>query len=164
MARRSPEADVKPEVLKWARESSGWTVEEIAGKLKVPVQAYREWEASGKGMRITHLEGLSHHFKRPLEVFFLPRPPAEPRPPRDFRFLPGKRDTFEKKTLLAFRHARWLMDADRHDLEEPPNYGQVGRDKRLSGCSPPAVVFRYLWPHGPFAMMTATRWPFGLST
>ena len=117
MARRSPEVNIKPEVLKWARESAGWTIEEISGKLKVSVDTYRQREVTGSGVRITHLEALAHHFKRALAAFFLPRPPAELKPPRDFRSLPGRRDKFERKTLYAFRQALWLQATAREISE-----------------------------------------------
>jgi Zn-dependent peptidase ImmA (M78 family)/DNA-binding XRE family transcriptional regulator len=130
MARRSPEVDVKPEVLKWARESSGWTIGEIARKLKVSPESYRQWETTGSGVKVTHLEALAHHFKRPLAAFFLPRPPVEPKPPRDFRSLPGRRDKFEKKTLFAIRQALWLQTiagelSEAIGLETNPQVGKV---------------------------------------
>lgn len=103
MPRRSPEVSVKAEVLKWARESSGWTVQEVSTKLKVPPRTYKQWETTGLGIRLTQLEALAKHYKRPLAAFFLPKPPKEPKPPRDFRVLPGREGKFEKKTLLAIR-------------------------------------------------------------
>lgn len=31
---RSFEVEINPEVLKWARQNAGWTIEEVAKKLK----------------------------------------------------------------------------------------------------------------------------------
>lgn len=105
MPRPSPEVGINPAVLKWAREASGWTVEEAAKKLRVSPRKYQEWESTGKAIKLSYLESLSKHYKRPLAAFFLPNPPPEPKPPKDFRVLPRRKATFEKKTLLAIRRA-----------------------------------------------------------
>jgi len=109
VSRPSPEIDIKPAVLRWARESSGWTVDEITKKLRVSPRRYGEWESTGQGMKVSYLESLSKHYKRSLALFFLPEPPAEPKRPKDFRVLPRKNEKFEKKTLLAIRRAARLQ-------------------------------------------------------
>ena len=38
---RSFEVDVNPNIIKWARESAGWSIEEIAVKLKTSVENYK---------------------------------------------------------------------------------------------------------------------------
>lgn len=131
MPRRSPEVDVKPAVLKWARESAGWTVEEIAAKLKVPASFCRQCENTGRGLRITQLEVLATHLKRPLAAFLLPNPPKESGPPRDFRVLPGRAGKFEKRTLLAVRRAIRLQTiagelAADLQLDTAPEIGKAG--------------------------------------
>ena len=35
------EVDVNPNIIKWARESAGWSIEEIAVKLKTSVENYK---------------------------------------------------------------------------------------------------------------------------
>jgi Zn-dependent peptidase ImmA (M78 family) len=68
------------------------------------------WESTGKTIRVSHLESLSKLYKRSLAAFFLPNPPQEPKPPKDFRVLPtGRRVKFEKKTLLIIRRAARLQ-------------------------------------------------------
>lgn len=109
MSRPSPEVDINPAVLKWARESTGWTVEEIAKRLSVSPRKYSEWESTGKSIKVSHLENLSKHYKRSLAVFFLPAPPMEPKRPKDFRVLPRRNEKFERKTLLAIRRATRLQ-------------------------------------------------------
>ena len=45
---RSFEVDVNPNIIKWARESAGWSIEEIAGKLKTSVENYKRIESGLK--------------------------------------------------------------------------------------------------------------------
>lgn len=83
-------AGIQPAVLRWARESIGMSVEDVALKLKRPPEEVRAWEAAG-GASPTYvqLETLAYKvFKRPLAVFFLPEPPQEVPPKREFRTLP----------------------------------------------------------------------------
>ena len=109
MSSPSPEVDIKPAILKWARESSGWKIEDISKKLKVSAAKYEEWESTGRAIKITHLEALVKHYKRSLAFFFLPAPPTEPKPPKDFRVIPGRKGKFETKTLVAIRRATFLQ-------------------------------------------------------
>jgi Zn-dependent peptidase ImmA (M78 family) len=128
MSSRSCKVDVKAAVVKWARESSRWTVEEIAGKLRVSAKKYEEWESTGQGIPLTQLEALSKYYKRSLAVFFLPGPPLEPKAPTDFRMLPGKAGRFERKTLFAIRRALWLQSvaSDLLDSLELPKLASIG--------------------------------------
>lgn len=83
-------AGIQPAVLRWARESIGMSVEDVALKLKRPPEEVRAWEAAG-GASPTYvqLETLAYKvLKRPLAVFFLPEPPQEVPPKREFRTLP----------------------------------------------------------------------------
>jgi len=114
---RSPEIHPNPEVLKWARESSGWSVDEISSKLKLDTSTYRSFESGDKPIRLTTLEALGEYFKRPVAVFFLPSAPKEPAPPTDFRFLPTALRRFDKKTILAMRRAQRLQNVARDLLQ-----------------------------------------------
>jgi transcriptional regulator with XRE-family HTH domain len=105
----SPKVDINAAVLRWARESANWTVDEIATKLRVSGRQYQEWESTGRAIGVKHLEALAKHYKRSLAVFFLPKPPHEPAPPKDFRVLPGLPGKFERQTRLAIRRATWLQ-------------------------------------------------------
>lgn len=99
------QVSVNPAVLKWARESSGSTVEEAAKRLKVPPTAFSKWEAAETPLKLSQLRVLAEYFKRPLAAFLLPAPPEESGPPSDFRSLPGPQGHFHRKTRLAIRKA-----------------------------------------------------------
>ena len=101
---------VEPRVLKWLRESSGWTVEEAGKKLKTNPKAVTAMESGETAPTLGQLKILSSSFKRPLASFFLPEPKKERPLPRDYRFLPGKKEgMFDKKTILAIRRSRVLQ-------------------------------------------------------
>lgn len=110
MPRKSLEVAVEPKVLLWARESMGLGIQEIAKKLQVSENTLEKWESGQKKPTLTQIEKLAKIYKRPLAVFFLPKPPEEPPLPKDFRSLPGeKKAVFSPKTRLAIRRARRLQ-------------------------------------------------------
>ena len=83
-------AGVQPSVMRWARESIGMSIEDVALKLKRSPEEVMTWEApNGASPTYAQLENLAYKvFKRPLAVFFLPAPPDEVSPTREFRTLP----------------------------------------------------------------------------
>ncbi|TIR49134.1 MAG: ImmA/IrrE family metallo-endopeptidase [Mesorhizobium sp.] len=100
---------VQPALLKWARESAHLSLDEVAGRLKKSVEEVDAWEQSGaQGPSYAQLEKMAYElYKRPLAIFFLPEPPAEPRPEAEFRALPDAdlRD-LSRETVLLIRRAR----------------------------------------------------------
>jgi transcriptional regulator with XRE-family HTH domain len=99
---------VNPAVLKWARETSGVPIEDVAKWLKLSTSAFSRWEAEETSLTLTQARTLASYFKRPLAAFLLPVPPPEPGPPQDFRTLPGIRTRLDRKTRLAIRKAQRL--------------------------------------------------------
>lgn len=96
-----PVAGVRPEVMRWARQSIGLSVSDVALRLKRPVEEVEAWEADGPYPSYPQLEKLAYQiYKRPLAVFFLPAPPEEISPVREFRTLP----TDDLQTLAADTH------------------------------------------------------------
>ena len=84
---RSIPALVRPALLVWAREKAGWRPEEAAAKLRTQVERLREWERGAERPSIAQLRKLGELYKRPLAVFFLPEPPRDFDPQREFRRL-----------------------------------------------------------------------------
>jgi len=96
-----PVAGVRPEVMRWARQSIGLTVSDVALRLKRPVEDIEAWEAGDAFPSYPQLEKLAYQiYKRPLAVFFLPVPPEEVSPAREFRTLP----TDDLQTLAVDTH------------------------------------------------------------
>ena len=75
---------VIPSVLKWARERSGFTLEEMREKYK----KIDDWENGKTYPTYSQLEALSGKYKCPAAVFFFPEPPKEEPIKKSFRTLP----------------------------------------------------------------------------
>jgi len=141
MSPRSIVAEVKPELLRWARETAGLGVTEVARRLS----KVDRWEQGIERPTVRQLETLSDLYKRPLASFFLPTPPIEPPPPNDFRDLPGdKPRMLSKKVRLAMRKARrtqrlYVELNEELAIARPPSLPQIS----LSGeVETQAIDFR----------------------
>ena len=77
--------NVKPSLLQWAREESGFGIEEIAKKLKIKPERYVNWETNGQNIPLGKLKEISRQYKRQLAIFFLPDTPPKLKLPKDFR-------------------------------------------------------------------------------
>ena len=84
-------AKVTPEVLRWARESAGIRLEEVAEQLelkRVTAETIQQWESGRGNLIYLQLEKLAKIYRRPVAIFFFPEPPEEPSLKRQFRSLP----------------------------------------------------------------------------
>ncbi|MGH3937454.1 MAG: XRE family transcriptional regulator [Pseudonocardiaceae bacterium] len=99
-------APVTPEVLRWARESIGVSLDEAARRAGVPVERIEAWELGESEPTVAKLRALAQLYQRPLAVFFLPEPPLTFDAMRDFRRLPGRDDHSWSRALhKVFRRA-----------------------------------------------------------
>jgi Zn-dependent peptidase ImmA (M78 family)/transcriptional regulator with XRE-family HTH domain len=81
---------IQPKVLRWARARAGYSVEDIANKLRRDPAEVRAWEAGEASPTYAQLEKLAYDlYKRPLALFFLPEPPQEADVKQEFRTLPN---------------------------------------------------------------------------
>jgi Zn-dependent peptidase ImmA (M78 family) len=120
---------IEPAVLRWARESVGMSVEDVASKMKRQAREIESWENGSGVPTYSQLESLAYkHYKRPLAVFFLPAPPKEQKPRQEFRTLPdADMATLSRDTYLHIRKAHAY---------------QVGLSEFYSGINPAP---RRLW-------------------
>ena len=84
------EANVSFELLAWARNSSGLDIESAAKKVAVKKERLQSWEKGKARPSVKQLRKLARAYKRPLALFYLPEPPLDFQPMRDFRRLPGE--------------------------------------------------------------------------
>lgn len=96
---RSTEALVEPDILKWARSTAGYSVEEAASSLQTKPEKVAAWEEGAESPSMSQLRRMAAAYKRMLSDFYLPEAPAEDAIPHDFRRLPGE---------VAFRYSRAL--------------------------------------------------------
>lgn len=74
---------INPEVLIWARERSGYSVDEMEKKFS----KYVIWEKGEGYPTYAQLENVANAFNRPIAIFFFPNPPSEPSIEKSFRAL-----------------------------------------------------------------------------
>ena len=112
-----PVVGIQPKVLKWARESIGKSLEDVARTLKRPADEIEAWENGNRAPTYVQLEKLAYEvYKRPMAVFFFPIPPQESEPKSDFRTLPEEElRELLPDTYLNIRRAR-AFQATLHEL------------------------------------------------
>ncbi|MEO8007785.1 MAG: ImmA/IrrE family metallo-endopeptidase [Betaproteobacteria bacterium] len=131
----TPVAGIQPSVLRWARESQGYSIHDVAQHLKREPAEIAAWEAGTDAPTYAQLEDLAYKlYKRPLAVFFLPGPPVEPSVKKEFRSLPE----FELDQLAAdTRYQIRIAHAYQISLRElnegvNPAARKIFKDVRLS--------------------------------
>jgi transcriptional regulator with XRE-family HTH domain len=72
----SPPAHIKPEVLRWARESIGYALEDAAGKIGVSPEKLALAEKGKQLLTIRQAEKAAHAYERPFAALFLPDAPG----------------------------------------------------------------------------------------
>ena len=82
-------AHVTPEVLRWARESMGYDLDEAAALIKVNPKRLRAAEAGEALLTLRQAERAARVYDRPFAALFLPQPPEEEPQERQYRRLPG---------------------------------------------------------------------------
>jgi Zn-dependent peptidase ImmA (M78 family)/transcriptional regulator with XRE-family HTH domain len=92
---------VQPSIMRWARESIGMSVQDVAGKLHKQPDEIADWESGASAPTYVQLETLAYNiYKRPIALFFLPSPPLEQQAESEFRTLPN----FELNNLASDTH------------------------------------------------------------
>jgi Zn-dependent peptidase ImmA (M78 family) len=104
---------VNPQLLRWARETAGYSVDEVARSLKKDAATVVSWESGDAHPTYRQLEKLAYSlYKRPIALFFFPQPPEEPDPRESFRTLPDSEfESLLPDTLHAIREAQAMQIA-----------------------------------------------------
>ena len=82
-------ANINPNLLIWARESAGYSQDEVASKMRIRADRLIAWENGELAPTIKQLRKLGRIYKRPLAVFYLPEPPKDFQPMSDYRRFAG---------------------------------------------------------------------------
>lgn len=117
-------AKVKPEILIWARESAGFTVETATDALNIAPEVLTAWEGSGDTRpSLPQLRKLAGLYKRPLAVFYLQEAPVRFRVLSDLRrSVAGQERPYSPALTQEIRSAqqrRELALELRDDIDEP---------------------------------------------
>lgn len=104
---------VNPDLLKWARERAGLSLQDVADSLGKDAELIASWESGEQAPTYGQLEKMADQlYKRPLAIFFFPRPPIEEHPKSEFRSLPESEiENLEPDTLYALREARSMQES-----------------------------------------------------
>jgi Zn-dependent peptidase ImmA (M78 family)/transcriptional regulator with XRE-family HTH domain len=125
-------AYVTPEVLQWARESAGYSVEDAAGSINLSWSELEMVENGHDLLTLRQAEKLAKLYGRPLATLFLSGPPAEEPPDTQFRRLPGApAPPWPAAMRLLARRIRERQDAaiELYDvLDEAPPWTTRARD------------------------------------
>lgn len=110
------ELNINPNILKWARTSAGFSVEEITNALHkkwktTKTDSLQKWESGISKPTFNQLIFLSEKYKRPLAVFFSINKPKEENIPPEFRILAKKGlVNLTPDVVLAIRKARYIQE------------------------------------------------------
>ena len=117
---------VNPGVLKWARESSGHSLEDIASAFKKDAKVIEDWESGANAPTYVQLEKLAYQlYKRPIAIFFFPAPPEESDPKQSFRTLPEfELENLSSDTRFALRQGKAMQLAlmELNDAKNPAEH------------------------------------------
>lgn len=130
---------VTPSVMEWCRKKAGYHEVDIAAKkIGRSVEEILAWENGNLLPTLAQLRKASEVYKRPLSVFFLPKPPSDFSTLQDFRTLPGgKSGEFSPQLALltrdALRKQKWMSDFLRSEgLNELDFIGTVSLNNNYS--------------------------------
>ena len=125
--------DVKPELLRWARERAG--IEPDALVKRFP--RYRDWESGHKQPTLKQLEKLAKITRAPIGSFFLSRPLEERVPIPDLRTVGARPVNRPSVDLLATvylcqQRQDWYRDFARMEGEDPLPF--------VGSCTPASAI------------------------
>jgi Zn-dependent peptidase ImmA (M78 family) len=145
---------VSPDMLKWARETAGLSVNDVVRKLKrkrITAETVLSWENGEGSPSYSQLERIAYEiYKRPLALFFFPEPPQEETPKQSFRTLPEyaiERLPERIRFLIRKAKAMQLNLAELYDNANPASQHIVrdlSFDPRVSSEQMAATVRDYL--------------------
>jgi len=98
-------------VLKWARETSNMTIDEVAQKMGKKSEIIRSWEEGIEKPTYIQLEKLAYQiYKRPIAIFFFPEAPAIKDPKKEFRTFPDfEYENIPYTVMRIFRKAQAMQ-------------------------------------------------------
>ncbi len=141
---------IEPEILRWARKSVGLTVTDVADMLKRHPEEIEAWVDGRAAPTYPQQEKLAYQiYKRPLAIFFLPSPPEEALPQREFRTLPdADMQTLARDTYLHIRRAHAYQIGlqelfDGHNPAERPIWKAITLSQSKDVASQAAVIRDY---------------------
>ena len=97
---------INPDIVRWARERSGYTLEDVATSLNKDVETISNWELGAAAPTYVQLEKLADKYKRPIAMFFFPEPPQEPDFVRQLALRSSEIEELDPGIRILLRQAR----------------------------------------------------------
>lgn len=136
----SEKIPVNPDILKWARQTAGMQLSEVAHKMGKDVETISLWERGESTPTYIQLEKLAYKiYKRPIALFFFPEPPKEETPGQAFRTLPEheiEKMSSRMHYLLKQARAMQINLAELNDHANPAKHNIVDDLKSPPDTSP----------------------------
>ena len=108
---KSIQALITPEVLAWARNLDGLTIEDAASRLNIAADKIRAWENGQAHPTLRQAKELAKYYRIPFVTLYLPDPPKKPK----------RIDRVDYRTfgnvgvaITTSRELRWLL----RDIED----------------------------------------------
>jgi len=138
---------INPEILRWARERAKYSLEDVAIAFKKDTKIIESWESGDSAPTYVQLEKLAYQlYKRPIALFFFPKPPEEADEKKEFRTLPEfEIENLSSDTLYALRQAK-AMQLSLKELNDGVNpIGQkIFRDLQINFSNELSKVTRFV--------------------
>ena len=137
---------VNPVMLKWARETAGYSVADVVREFKrkqVTIESVTDWEREGSDTspNYVQLERLAYKiYHRPLAIFFFPEPPEEVTPRKAFRTLSNEYLSRLSPRMLQMLREAQIMQQNVSELNDGVNPAQVKIFSELSFRPTSSVV------------------------
>ncbi|MDO9533841.1 MAG: XRE family transcriptional regulator [Bacillota bacterium] len=97
-------ANVNPDILVWARQTAGYSLEEAAYKIGMSIERLQAWESGNEKPTLRQLRIAGRVYRRPSALFYRHTTPEQPQTLPDFRLLSDS--TIEIKPALRFEIRR----------------------------------------------------------
>lgn len=133
---------VTTDVLCWARKSSGMSVEDVAIKLGKKSATIEAWEEGSELPTYGQLEKLANIYKRPIAIFFFPRPPKEEDIKQSFRTLPDTElENIPPRIRHLVRQAKvFQLNMSELFADKNPAKKMITLDSNLLQCKDPITA------------------------
>ena len=96
---------INPAIIKWARERSGYSLQDIAKFFKKDTETISNWESGSSAPTYAQLEKLADKCKRPIALFFFPEVPQEPDLVNQLALRSSEIEELSPNIRLLLRHA-----------------------------------------------------------
>lgn len=108
---------ITPAVVRWARERSGYSIEDAKRHFK----KIAAWEAGEALPTYVQVEGMADRFKVPVAVFFFPKPPEVPPLEKSFRTLTAEDFAAIPRRVRFFLRQGQAMQLNLAELNDGKN-------------------------------------------